>query len=184
MGCQYRAAFGSSTCASFLAARNTRLSSSFLRARAVIRASTQTQWSGLLSTCISMSSVVGGRGISTGRITAGECRGTSTTRTAVPARSAAARSACAARRQAVEHQILRRPRRGLSPGSGASIGSPQRGHEGPLSWASIPGILNRPDEKLLSRDLSARGVMFGEAVKLGWPKCRWAGVASGRVQGW
>jgi hypothetical protein len=120
-----------------------------------------------------MSSVVGGRGTITGRTTAGEYRGTSMTRTAVPARSAAARSACAARRQAVEHQILRRPRRGLSLGSGASIGSPQRGHEGPLSWASIPGILKRPDEKLLFRDLSAKGVMFGEGRKLGLPKLRW-----------
>jgi hypothetical protein len=166
MGCQYRAAFGSSTCASSLAARNTRLSSSFLRARAVIRASTQAQWSGLLSTCISMSSVVGGRGISTGRTTAGECRGTSMTRTAVPARSAAARSACAARRQAVEHQILRRPRRGLSPASGVLIGRPQRGHKGPASLASISSILKRHDEMLPSRDLCARGVIFGERVEL------------------
>jgi hypothetical protein len=27
-----------------------------------------------------------------------------------------------------------------------------------------------PDEKLCIRDLSALGVMFGDAVKLGWPK--------------
>ncbi len=89
------------------------------------------------------------------------------TRIAVPVPSAAARSAWAARRQAVEHQILRRPRRGLSPGSGVSIGRPHRGHEGPAPLASIPLILKRPDEMLLFRDLSALGVMFGEAVELG-----------------
>ena len=44
-----------------------------------------------------------------------------------------------------------------------------------------PLLRSRP---LPNRDLSARGVMFGEAVKLGWPKCRWVGVASGRVQSW
>ena len=117
---------------------------------------------------------VGGRGTITGRTTAGESRGTSMTRIAVPARSAAARSAWAARRQAVEHQILRRPRRGLSPGSGVLIGRPQRGTRALVSLASIPGILKRLDEMLPFRDLSARGVMFGEALKLGWPKWRWA----------
>jgi hypothetical protein len=106
----------------------------------------------------------------TGRTTAGEYRGISMTRTAVPTRSAAARSAWAARRQAVEHQILRRPRRGSSPGKGASIGRPQRGHEGPAPLASIPPVLKRPDEMLPFRDLSALGVMFGEARKLGLPK--------------
>ena len=101
------------------------------------------------------------RGTITGRTTAGEYRGTSMTRIAVPVRSAAARSAWAARRQAVEHQILRRPRRGLSPGSGVSIGSPQRGHRGLVPLASMPPILKRRDEMLLFRDLCARGVMFG-----------------------
>ena len=146
-----------------------------------------------LSTCISRSSIVGGRGTITGRTTAGEYRGTSMTRIAVPVRSAAARSAWAARRQAVEHQILRRPRRGSSSGKGASIGRPQRGHEGPAPSASIPPTLKRPDEMLPFRDLSARsvwcvgwlrnggGVGCWWVVGEGWTELGWC---AGEVDTW